>query len=91
MAQTGAKSLKAAGKRGSSLKYIIRRDWMAWCLMIPTLALFVFFAWMPLIEGLVLSFFRTKGYEIVKFIGFANYREVIADRAFVAAFVNCFK
>ncbi|MDY2871881.1 MAG: sugar ABC transporter permease [Eubacteriales bacterium] len=91
MAQTGAKSLKAAGKRGSSLKYIIRRDWMAWCLMIPTLALFVFFAWMPLIEGLVLSFFRTKGYDIVKFIGFANYREVIADRAFVAAFVNCFK
>ena len=39
---------------------------------------FVFFAWMPLIAGLVLSFFRTKGYDIVKFIGFANYREVIA-------------
>ena len=83
--------MHGAGKRNRSLKFIIRRDWMAWCLMIPTLILFVFFAWMPLVEGIILSFFQTKGYEIVKFIGFGNYRDVINDRAFVAALVNCFK
>lgn len=83
--------MHGAGKRNRSLKFIIRRDWMAWCLMIPTLILFVFFAWMPLVEGIILSFFQTKGYEVVKFIGFGNYRDVINDRAFVAALVNCFK
>lgn len=75
----------------SSIKYTVRRDWLAWLLMTPSLILFIFIVWYPLIQGLVLSFYETKGFESVAFCGMQNYKDIFSDTAFKAAFANTFK
>lgn len=70
---------------------IIKQDGTAWLLMIPSLILFVFFVWQPLIEGVILSFFKTKGFDIVAFNGLGNYRDIFQDPAFIMALGNTFK
>jgi multiple sugar transport system permease protein len=66
----------------------MRKDFFAWILMLPSLAMFTFFTWQPLISGIILSFFQTKGYQTVKFIGLGNYQEIITNSAFKAALLN---
>jgi multiple sugar transport system permease protein len=65
-----------------------RKDLVAWLLMLPSLLMFLFFTWQPLISGIFLSFFKTRGYSAVEFIGLGNYQEVITNSAFKAALIN---
>lgn len=65
-----------------------RKDVMAWLLMLPSLLMFLFFTWQPLVSGIILSFFKTKGYHVVEFIGLGNYQEVITNSSFKAALLN---
>ena len=67
-----------------------KRDLMGWLVMLPTLVLFAFFVWEPLIENIRLSFCTAKMYEITGFAGLENYRKVISDVDFMAAFTNTF-
>ncbi len=69
---------------------VFRRNLGAWALMIPSLFCFILLVWKPLIEGVVLSFFKTQGYDAVQFIGLDNYRAVISNSEFKAAFFNTF-
>jgi multiple sugar transport system permease protein len=62
----------------------------AWILLLPSLFCFLVFSWQPLLSGLILSFFKTKGYEAVEFIGFDNYIAVISNSEFKRALVNTF-
>ena len=70
---------------------IIKRDYKAWLLILPSLILFVIFSWQPLISGIYLSFFETEGYDAIRFVGFDNYRAVVTDSAFMASLTNSFK
>jgi len=65
-----------------------RADIVAWLLMLPSLLMFLFFTWQPLVSGILLSFFQTKGYNVVKFIGLGNYQDVITNSSFNAALMN---
>lgn len=56
--------------------------------MLPSLLMFIFFTWQPLVSGIILSFFQTKGYNIVKFIGLGNYRDVLTNSSFNTALLN---
>ncbi|HBE77300.1 MAG TPA: sugar ABC transporter permease [Firmicutes bacterium] len=56
--------------------------------MLPSLLMFLFFTWQPLISGIFLSFFKTRGYSVVEFIGLGNYQEVITNSSFNAALMN---
>ncbi len=67
-----------------------RRDLLGWLVMLPTLLLFAFYVWEPLVENIRLSFHQTKMYEIVEFTGLENYIRVIKDVDFKAAFTNTF-
>ena len=67
-----------------------KRDLMGWLVMLPTLVLFAFFVWEPLVENIRLSFCTAKMYEITGFAGLDNYRKVISDVDFMAAFTNTF-
>jgi multiple sugar transport system permease protein len=67
---------------------IFKNDLVAWLLMLPSLLMFIFFTWQPLVSGIILSFFQTKGYNIVKFIGLGNYRDVLTNSSFNAALMN---
>ena len=67
-----------------------KRDLMGWLVMLPTLILFAFFVWEPLIENIRLSFCTTKMYEVTGFAGLKNYIAVVNDVDFMAAFKNTF-
>lgn len=68
-----------------------KRDLMGWLIMIPSIILFTFFVWEPLLESVRLSLYTAKGVELQDFVGFQNYIEVINDVDFKAAFLNTFK
>lgn len=86
----------AAQKHGSKSKTAkrilgkLKLNLSAWLLLVPSLFCFIIFSWQPLLSGLVLSFYKTKGYEAVKFIGFDNYIAVITNSEFKSAFFNTF-
>lgn len=79
--------MKAATKQKNKFK---RRDLLGWLVMLPTLILFAFFVWEPLVENIRLSFCNTKMYEVTGFAGIKNYISVINDVDFMAAFKNTF-
>ncbi len=58
--------------------------------MAPTLFLFCFFVWGPLLQNVVYSFFELKRFQPRNFVLFENYAEVFADPAFLCAFKNTF-
>lgn len=66
------------------------REWSSWLLIVPTLFFFFFFAWQPLFQGFVLSFFRTEGFKGVEWHGLQNYISVIQNSAFQQTLVNTF-
>lgn len=69
----------------------LRSDLGAWVLMIPSLVLFAFFVWVPLLETVRMSFYEVKGTDLVKFVGFENYRKLFIQPAFSIAWGNTVK
>ena len=67
----------------------IKRNVIAWAIMLPSLLLFTFFVWYPLVKNITISFFNN--YEMESFVGFQNYKEILSDNYFIAAFTNTFK
>ena len=68
----------------------ITRNLIAWGIMLPSLALFVFFVWMPLVQSLRLCLYETKGFKTVGFVGLQNFAAVIAHPDFWPAVINTF-
>lgn len=67
-----------------------KKDIAAWVLMLPSLFCFIIALWQPLISGVILSFFKTQGYDAIQFIGFDNYIGVMQNAEFTAALMNTF-
>lgn len=67
-----------------------KRDFLGWLVMLPTLLLFAFYVWEPLIENIRLSLFSAVRYELQEFVGFDNYIKVVENPDFTAAFKNTF-
>jgi len=68
-----------------------KRNLSGWLIMAPSLILFAFFIWAPLVSNIELSFYSTQGFNKVDFVGFANYIAVFEDPLFIKAFFNTFK
>ncbi|MFD0714496.1 carbohydrate ABC transporter permease [Paenibacillus sp. GCM10027626] len=66
------------------------RDIPVWGLVMPSLFLFIVFSWQPLVSGLYLSFFKTKGYSAERFVGWQNYIEVLQNSEFRQTLLNTF-
>lgn len=64
------------------------RDIAAWMIMLPSLILFTFFVWEPLLESIRLSLYETKGVRLIQFVGLENYRSVFRHPDFWPAVVN---
>lgn len=71
-------------------KNMWRRDISGWVIMIPSLVLFAFFVWVPLIQSVKLSFFNTRGFTPTEFVGLKNYIAVVHDPVFMKALSNTF-
>lgn len=67
-----------------------KKDLIGWCLMLPSICLFLFFIWEPMFESIRLSLYSTIRYETVDFVGLDNYIRVIKNPDFLAALKNTF-
>ncbi|MDF2942705.1 MAG: binding-protein-dependent transport system inner rane component [Herbinix sp.] len=70
---------------------LMKRDLTGWLIMIPTIILFAFFVWEPLLESVRLSLYTAKGIRLQEFVGFDNYKMVLNHPDFLHAFANTFK
>ncbi len=68
-----------------------KRNLTAWLLMIPSLILFAFFVWGPLLETVRMSFYETKGVNLGKFVGLKNYQKLLVQPAYQIAWKNTVK
>lgn len=71
-------------------KLVIKKNWGGWAIMLPTLILFAYFVWAPLIENVSYSFYEIHRFKKTDFIWFENYKELFADPAFFSALKNTF-
>lgn len=81
--------MKAMKKKTASEKFR-KRDMLGWLIMLPSLVLFAFFVWEPLLENVRLSLFTATRFEIKDFVGLANYERVLHNPDFKDAFFNTF-
>ena len=78
-------------RKPGSLISKIRRDIGAWILLIPALFCIYFFMLRPQVMGVYWSFFDMKGFDPQEFVGFENYRRVLARTDFIATAWNTLK
>ncbi len=64
------------------------RDVIAWLIMLPSIALFAFFVWVPLVQSIRLSLYETEGIRIVQYTGLENFKAVFAHPDFWPAVRN---
>ncbi len=60
----------------------------AWLIMAPSLILFAFFVWEPLLESIRLSLYTAKGIRLQAFVGLGNYFSVFQQPDFLPAILN---
>ena len=82
-------ALKKPGR--NSFVYWLKKDGPAWLILMPFLITGIIFCWEPLLSGIRISFFDTRGFETTEFIGLQNYKDVITDSVFLTAMANTFK
>jgi multiple sugar transport system permease protein len=69
----------------------IKKDISGWLIMLPTVILFAFFVWEPLLESVRLSLYTAKGIRLEEFVGLQNYIKVLKHPDFIAASQNTLK
>lgn len=67
---------------------ILKKNIPGWALIVPTVLLFTFLVWRPIVVGITYSFFDLQGFEPVRFAGFENYSQVLKDTNFVKTLGN---
>ncbi len=69
----------------------LKRDLIAWLIMLPGVILFAFFVWVPLVQSIRLALYETQGTRTVQFVGFDNFIYVAKHPDFLPALINTFK
>jgi len=72
------------------LRAKIIKNLIAWGIMLPSLALFAFYVWLPLVQSLRLCLYETKGFRTIRFVGLENFASVFAHPDFWPAAINTF-
>lgn len=66
----------------------LKKDGPAWLILMPFLLTGIVFCWEPLLAGIRISFFETKGFRTTEFVGLQNYIDVMTDSVFLTALMN---
>jgi len=69
----------------------LRKELTSWLFILPSLLVFIFFVWQPLLSTFYLSLFKTVGFNAVKFIGLENYAAIMTNTEFVGTLINTVK
>jgi multiple sugar transport system permease protein len=72
------------------LQSVIKKNISGWVIMAPTLLLFAFFIWEPLLQSIRLSLYSAQGIRTIKFVGLQNYIDVYHHPDFIPAVMNTF-
>lgn len=70
---------------------VFSRNIGSWLLLLPSIILFYFVVWRPVVVGMFLSLFEMQGYTPVEFVGLANYKRILTDTQFLKVLGNTFK
>ena len=76
--------------KGKSRKLgdVFSRNVSGWLLIIPSVFLFTFIIWRPIVIGILYSFFELEGFTPIKFVGLKNFSDVITDTNFLQTLWN---
>ncbi len=80
-------SVAIAGRR-TGLARFLRRNLVGWLFLLPAVLLFYFFAWVPIVSGLLLSLKEVSLTGPSEFVGLQNYNIIFNDRLFFLAWRN---
>ena len=69
---------------------VIKKNISGWIVMVPSLLLFAFFVWEPLLASIRLSLYSAKGIRTIEFVGLKNYIDVFHHPDFLPAVRNTF-
>lgn len=69
-------------------RHAARRDLAALVVLLPTIVVFGFFAWWPMVQGLIISFQRTNLMQPAQWVGLENFRTLFADPLLGTAVLN---
>jgi multiple sugar transport system permease protein len=72
------------------LRQELRKNLSGWLIMAPSVALFLFFVWEPLIESVRISLFKANGMRLIQFAGLKNYVDVFQHPDFIPSLRNTF-
>lgn len=72
----------------TSKKLSLRKNLLGWAFLLPLVFIMYIMIWRPSFMGIFWSFFRMKGYSVVKFVGLSNYIDVISDMQFWPTMLN---
>lgn len=70
---------------------LFKRNISGWVLILPSLFLFFFIIWRPIVIGIIYSFFRLQGFTPVEFVGLDNFRDILSDTNFLQTLGNTVK
>jgi multiple sugar transport system permease protein len=73
----------------SKSRKFMKKNMGGYLIMLPSLLLFTFFIWLPLIKNVQLSFLDVTNYTMEgQLVGFANYKAIFSDPLFVRSLFN---
>ena len=79
---------KTNKKRGLKPVTIFKRNISGWLLLFPSIFLFFFIIWRPIVIGIGYSFFKLEGFTPVAFVGLDNFRDILSDTNFIKTLWN---
>lgn len=78
-------------RKNNTAVSILKRNISGWVLLIPTVLLFIYITWRPILIGITYSFFKLQGFTPTEFVGLANYMDILTDTNFLKTLANTFK
>ncbi|MBN2504228.1 MAG: sugar ABC transporter permease [Bacilli bacterium] len=76
-------------KMVGNLKRFFGKNLGGYLIMLPSVILFAFFIWVPLLKNLHLSFFDVTNYDTIgDFVAFDNYKTIFANDLFIRSLLN---
>lgn len=70
------------------MRRLFSKNITGWLILLPSVILFAFYIWEPLLYAIKLSFCKTVGFNAAGFAGLQNYIDVIKDGDFKKALLN---
>jgi multiple sugar transport system permease protein len=80
----------ASPKRKISLSNLIKKHFWGYIFLLPALAVFILFLWVPIVRGFIYSFQNVDVMKENTYIGFDNYKTIFHDAEVLTAIKNTF-